>query len=104
MDELVREVLAGEEAWFVGGAVRDELLGRRIVDVDIVCREPERAARAYAERAGGAPFPLSTAHASWRVVLRGQPERQRQGITPKSDSVSKRAQSRRQVAAIGSAG
>jgi tRNA nucleotidyltransferase/poly(A) polymerase len=69
MDELAREVLAGAEAWFVGGAVRDELLGRRIVDVDIVCREPERAARAYAERAGGAPFPLSTAHASWRVVL-----------------------------------
>jgi tRNA nucleotidyltransferase/poly(A) polymerase len=69
MDELAREVLAGDEAWFVGGAVRDELLGRRIVDVDIVCREPERAARAYAERAGGAPFPLSTAHASWRVVL-----------------------------------
>jgi tRNA nucleotidyltransferase/poly(A) polymerase len=69
MDELVREVLAGEDAWFVGGAVRDELLGRPIVDVDVVCREPERAARAYADRSGGAPFPLSTEHASWRVVL-----------------------------------
>jgi hypothetical protein len=69
MDDLAREVLVGEEAWFVGGVVRDELLGRRVVDVDVVCREPERAARAYAERAGGAPFPLSTEHASWRVVL-----------------------------------
>jgi tRNA nucleotidyltransferase/poly(A) polymerase len=69
MDELVREVLAGEDAWFVGGAVRDELLGRAIVDVDVVCREPERAARACADRSGGAPFPLSTEHASWRVVL-----------------------------------
>jgi tRNA nucleotidyltransferase/poly(A) polymerase len=69
MDELVGEVLAGEEAWFVGGAVRDELLGRRVVDVDVVCREPERAARAYAKRSGGAPFALSEQHASWRVVF-----------------------------------
>jgi len=69
MDELVREVLSGEEAWFVGGAVRDELLGRRVVDVDVVCRDPAAAARAYATRAGGFPFPLSEQHSSWRVVL-----------------------------------
>jgi tRNA nucleotidyltransferase/poly(A) polymerase len=69
MDDVVREVLSGEEAWFVGGAVRDELLGRRTVDVDVVCREPERAARAYAQRTAGAPFPLSAEHDSWRVVL-----------------------------------
>lgn len=68
MDELVREVLADEEAWFVGGAVRDELLGREVVDVDVVCREPADAARAYAKRSGGAPFALSEKHASWRVV------------------------------------
>jgi Poly A polymerase head domain len=71
MDELVREVLAGAEAWFVGGAVRDELLGRPVVDVDVVCRQPEQAARDYAKSAGGMPFPLSEAHASWRVVLDG---------------------------------
>jgi tRNA nucleotidyltransferase/poly(A) polymerase len=69
MDELVGAVLAGEDAWFVGGAVRDELLGRPVVDVDVVCREPQAAARAYARRSGGAPFPLSEKHASWRVVL-----------------------------------
>ena len=68
MDELVREVLAGEEAWFVGGAVRDELLGRRVLDVDVVCRDPARAARAYAKLIVGAPFALSEKHASWRVV------------------------------------
>jgi Poly A polymerase head domain/Probable RNA and SrmB- binding site of polymerase A len=68
MDELVREVLAGEEAWFVGGAVRDELLNRRVLDVDVVCRDPARAARAYAKVSGGAPFALSEKHASWRVV------------------------------------
>jgi Poly A polymerase head domain/Probable RNA and SrmB- binding site of polymerase A len=71
MDDLVREVLAGEEAWFVGGAVRDELLGRPVVDVDVVAREPEQAARAYAKRSGGFPFALSEKHASWRVVLDG---------------------------------
>lgn len=71
MDELVREVLDGSEAWFVGGAVRDELLGRPIVDVDVVCRDPGAAAREYAKRSGGAPFALSERHASWRVVLDG---------------------------------
>ena len=69
MDELVREVLAGEEAWFVGGSVRDELLGRRALDVDVVVRDPGAAARAYARSSGGFPFALSERHASWRVVL-----------------------------------
>src|SRR6266540_4757440 len=68
MDELVGEVLADEEAWFVGGAVRDELLGRPVVDVDVVCADPQAAARRYARHSGGAPFPLSAKHASWRVV------------------------------------
>ena len=47
MRELAQDVLAGEEAWVVGGAVRDELLGREVIDLDVACREPERAARAY---------------------------------------------------------
>jgi hypothetical protein len=68
MDELVTDVLAGEEAWFVGGAVRDELLLRPVLDVDVVCRDPAAAARAYANRSGGMPFALSEKHASWRVV------------------------------------
>ncbi len=69
MRELARELLTGEEAWVVGGAVRDELLGREVVDLDIACRDPERAARAYARRSGGAPFPLSERHGAWRVAL-----------------------------------
>ena len=56
MRELAQEVLAGQEAWIVGGAVRDELLGREVVDLDIACREPEATARAYAKRSGGRPF------------------------------------------------
>ena len=72
MHELAREVLAGTEAWIVGGAVRDELLGRPVIDLDIATREPEQAARVYARQAGGAPFPLSERHGAWRVALEGQ--------------------------------
>ena len=69
MLELAQEVLAGEEAWVVGGAVRDELLGRELVDLDIAVRDPRKAARAFAKRAGGAPFALSERHGAWRVAL-----------------------------------
>jgi hypothetical protein len=64
-------VLAGEEAWVVGGALRDELLGRELVDLDIAVRDPKRAARSYASVSDGAPFPLSERHGAWRVALDG---------------------------------
>lgn len=66
--DLARQILADEEAWIVGGAVRDELLGRPVLDVDIACAEPQRAALAHARRSGGAPFPLSERHGAWRVT------------------------------------
>ncbi len=69
MRELAQELLAGQDAWVVGGAVRDALLGRELVDLDIACAEPEQVARAYAKRSGGAPFPLSERHGAWRVAL-----------------------------------
>jgi len=69
MVDLVRKILAGERAWIVGGAVRDELLGRPLLDLDVACLEPERAARRYARPSGGAPFPLSERHGAWRVAL-----------------------------------
>jgi Poly A polymerase head domain len=84
MRELARELLAGQEAWVVGGAVRDELLGRDLVDLDIACREPEAAARAYAKRSGGAPFPLSERHGAWRVAL---PEGRTVDFTPLPGSI-----------------
>ena len=34
MDERLREILAQEEAWVVGGAIRDELLLRPVLDLD----------------------------------------------------------------------
>ena len=69
MLERAQEVLQGEEAWVVGGAVRDELLGRPMVDLDIACADPEQAARRYARGSEGAPFPLSERHGAWRVAL-----------------------------------
>jgi tRNA nucleotidyltransferase/poly(A) polymerase len=71
MRDAVREALAGEEAWVVGGAVRDELLGRPLVDLDVAIADPERAARRFARASGGAPFPLSDRHGAWRVALDG---------------------------------
>jgi hypothetical protein len=71
MVDLVRQALGEREAWVVGGAVRDELLGRAVVDLDVACGEPEAAARAFARATGGAPFPLSERHGAWRVVVDG---------------------------------
>ena len=62
---------AGEEMWIVGGTVRDALLERPVLDVDVVVRgDPERAARAVARQVGGAVFPLSDAFGSWRAIDR----------------------------------
>ena len=70
MDERIRRAVGDEPAWVVGGALRDELLGRELVDVDVACPNPELAARLYARLAGGAVFPLSERHGAWRVAFR----------------------------------
>lgn len=70
MDERILEAVAGEEAYVVGGAVRDELLGRPVLDVDVACRLPEQAARRFARAARGTRFLLSERHGAWRVALR----------------------------------
>jgi tRNA nucleotidyltransferase/poly(A) polymerase len=69
MDERIRTAVAGVEAYVVGGAVRDELLGRPVVDVDVATPDPEVAARIYAGLAKGALFPLSERHGAWRVAF-----------------------------------
>jgi poly(A) polymerase len=62
---------AGTEAWVVGGAVRDALLGRPLVDVDLaVAGDPEPAARAIARALGGPRFRLSEAFGAWRALDR----------------------------------
>ncbi len=71
MDEAAIRAHTGPgDAYVVGGAVRDELLGRPVVDLDVACRDPERAARAHADATGGALFPLSERHGAWRVAFR----------------------------------
>jgi hypothetical protein len=70
MDDLVRAAVSGQDAYVVGGAVRDELLGRELIDIDVACPDPEAAARRYAAAAGGALFLLSERHGAWRVAFR----------------------------------
>jgi hypothetical protein len=73
-DERIRELLSGEEAWIVGGAVRDAFLAKPVLDLDVACSDPRQAARRFADRFGGAPFPLSERHGAWRVVADGSEE------------------------------
>jgi poly(A) polymerase len=70
--DAARTALAGTRAWLVGGSVRDRLLGRQTLDVDVVVDgDPAQAARAIA-RSGprAACFALSEDFGSWRVVAR----------------------------------
>ena len=58
-------------AWIVGGALRDELLGRRVTDVDVaVPSDPQAPARALAAELCAPVFPLSEAFGAWRVIDR----------------------------------
>jgi poly(A) polymerase len=71
--EIAREALRGERAWVVGGAVRDRLLGRSVVDLDVaVAGEPRALARHLAVVAGGPAFELSGAFGAWRVHAPGR--------------------------------
>jgi tRNA nucleotidyltransferase/poly(A) polymerase len=54
--------------------VRDALLGRPLVDVDVACRDPRGAALRFARRFGGTAFPLSEEHGAWRVAAAGAVE------------------------------
>jgi poly(A) polymerase len=66
-----REALRGVSAWIVGGTVRDALLTRPVVDLDLaVDGAPEQSARAIAKAVGGAVFQLSEQFGAWRVHAR----------------------------------
>lgn len=70
VEPAIRAAVSGEEAYVVGGAVRDELLGREVLDVDVACPDPVGAARRYADGQSGALFQLSEKHGAWRVAFR----------------------------------
>jgi putative nucleotidyltransferase with HDIG domain len=57
-------------AWVVGGAVRDALLDREVVDADIVVSPGTEAdaAKGIARASGGAAFPLSEEFGTWRAI------------------------------------
>jgi poly(A) polymerase len=65
-----REALAGrDDVWVVGGAVRDAILGRDVVDVDLAVGGDEAgAARAIAKAVGGPVFELSAEFGTWRAL------------------------------------
>jgi putative nucleotidyltransferase with HDIG domain len=59
------------DAWLVGGALRDRLLGRPTNDFDVAVRGgSEPIARTLAEAVGGHAFELSEAFGAWRVISR----------------------------------
>ncbi|HEY1855377.1 MAG TPA: HD domain-containing protein [Solirubrobacterales bacterium] len=69
--EAAAAALPGEEAWVVGGAVRDAALGKDVLDLDLVLAgDPAVAARALAGPLGGHAFELSSEFSTWRVVIR----------------------------------
>ena len=73
-DEVTRAALAalgpGEAGWLVGGCLRDELLGRRVRDIDIVVDGRQEAlARGLADRFEGAVYATSDLFGGWRVVV-----------------------------------
>src|SRR6201994_4308017 len=73
--------LADQRAWLVGGAIRDRVLGRSTLDVDVgVDGTPAEAARSIARAAGRAAcFALSEEFGAWRVTARDSSWRQAGG-------------------------
>ncbi|MEA2289238.1 MAG: poly(A) polymerase, partial [Solirubrobacteraceae bacterium] len=63
------DALRGVDAWLVGGAVRDRLLGRDTDDVDVaVDGDVAELAQALRRQHGGAAFPLGEGFGGWRVM------------------------------------
>jgi poly(A) polymerase len=72
-DPLASLSTIAPDAWLVGGALRDRLLGRPTEDFDVVLRPRgdqtvEQTARELGRLAGGVAFALSDAFGAWRVV------------------------------------
>ena len=64
---------AADDAWIVGGTVRDALLDRSLVDLDLaVSGDPADAARALSRALGGPAIQLSEQFGAWRVVVRDE--------------------------------
>lgn len=63
-----------QRTWLVGGVVRDALLERPLLDVDLVTSgDPTELARRIARARGGTAFPLGDEFGCWRVAPSGDP-------------------------------
>ncbi len=70
---LARRALAAhdDEAWIVGGAVRDAALGQEVIDLDLaVGGDPAAVVGRIAREGDGHAFELSAEFATWRAVAR----------------------------------
>ncbi len=73
LDALVEALGGGDEARFVGGAVRDALLGLPVADIDIATRhDPEEVTRRL-RRAGIKAVPTGIAHGTITAVIESGP-------------------------------
>jgi poly(A) polymerase len=69
IDALTRD---GGQARFVGGCVRDALLGRDVQDIDIATPDPPEAVMRRLERAGIRAIPTGIAHGTVTAVVDGR--------------------------------
>lgn len=61
--------------WLVGGVVRDALLDRTLLDVDLATTgDPEQVARTLARLVRGTAFALGDGHGCWRVAVGDAPD------------------------------
>jgi poly(A) polymerase len=69
--KIARDAVGGREPWVVGGTVRDLLMEKPIVDLDLVVAEDAKAAaRELAGAVDGHVFSLSDRFGAWRVIAR----------------------------------
>ncbi len=64
---------AGHQAWFVGGCVRNALIGAPITDIDITTDAPPERVIKLAEACGFHPVPTGFEHGTITVVVKGRP-------------------------------
>ena len=64
---------AGHQAWFVGGCVRNALIGAPISDIDLTTDAPPERVTALAKAAGFHPVPTGFDHGTVTVVVEGAP-------------------------------
>ncbi|MBJ6121842.1 CCA tRNA nucleotidyltransferase [Sphingomonas mollis] len=71
--EQLADVLGAGEARFVGGAVRDTLLGLDVADIDIATRHPPETVLALLKAAGIRAVPTGLAHGTITAIVAGYP-------------------------------